>query len=309
MFAMRVALGARIAAPNRCVPKLAHVVARHSRRAPSSNASSNLVSTTAQQPRFLPKFPSTFPPSNRGDALTAKRSATVRGARLALPTATRAHRVSIKTRASLSTHVVQSGENLWAISVQRGVSLNELKAANAKALGRSDTIYPGQQLVVPPGGKRIAVPDAYKPQGGTRSTFTSAANTKTSMSSMNPANLAKKQGLGLVTAGAFFIALAVGIWMFKEDERPPQRYGTGDPYGNDPYGQDPYGQQNGGYRQQPPQQGGYYDQYNQGDWPAQNGGQTGGWTDQQTTQYGAQQRAGDYSQPPQWNDGQNNQRY
>ena len=46
-------------------------------------------------------------------------------------------RVSVAARANLNTHTVASGENLWAISVARGVTLQELKAANAKALGRA----------------------------------------------------------------------------------------------------------------------------------------------------------------------------
>jgi LysM repeat protein len=265
------------------------------------------------QRRFLTHFPPAIPPSSSGDALASRRNHSVRGARLSLPTVHRAKtRVSLAATAQLSTHVVQSGENLWGISAARGVSLNELKAANAKALGRSDVIYPGQQLVVPPGGKRLnssSVPSGYKPSGGIRPTYSAQAPARAATA--NTAALAKKQGLGLVTAGAFFIALAVGIWMFKDTDEParPSRYGQGD-QDEDPYGTDPYGGQRGN------QNGGYYDRYNQGEWPQQNG-QQNGQQQQQQRGYGnqpqqrgydaRQQNGGDYTQPPQWNG--NNHRY
>lgn len=230
-----------------------------------------------------------------GDALTARRSAQVRGARLALRVAPRARRVYIAARANLNTHTVASGENLWAISVARGVTLQELKAANAKALGRGDTIYPGQQLIVPAGGKRFAsVPSGYKPSASTGvGAYKSAGNAGALRASVNPANLAKKQGLGLVTAGAFFIALAAGIWMFKEEE-PPGRGGAPGAYDQRDMsygGLDQGGgfDQGGGYTNG---QGGYYDQYNQGDWPQQPGN---GFGDAR-----ASPRGGDYSGPPQW---------
>jgi len=249
--------------------------------------------------------------SNSGHVLIAKRSAQVRGVNLASPAVTRARRVSVAARANLSTHTVQSGENLWAISVARGVSLSELKAANVKALGRGDTIYPGQRLIVPPGGKRLEVPNGYKPstRPGTGA-YESRAPTRTS--STNPANLAKKQGLGLVTAGAFFIALAVGIWMFKEEEPSPARgYGRRDAYGDDQlyddeagYARDEFGNVQDGRRGAADA---YYDRYNRGDWPRPNGapagqGRNGGWPDQQQG-YGNQPRGGDYSAPPQWGEG------
>ena len=225
-----------------------------------------------------------------GDALTARRSAQVRGARLALRVAPRARRVYIAARANLNTHTVASGENLWAISVARGVTLQELKAANAKALGRGDTIYPGQQLIVPAGGKRFAsVPSGYKPSAGTGvGAYKSAGNAGALRASVNPANLAKKQGLGLVTAGAFFIALAAGIWMFKEEE--PGRGAAGAYDQRDAYGGFDQG---GGYANG---QGGYYDQYNQGEWPRQPGDGIG--------DARASPRGGDYTGPPQWGEDQ-----
>ena len=104
--------------------------------------------------------------------------------------APRARRVYIAARANLNTHTVASGENLWAISVARGVTLQELKAANAKALGRSDTIYPGQQLIVPPGGKRLAsVPSGYKPSAANGVGAYKSASANALRSSVNPANL------------------------------------------------------------------------------------------------------------------------
>ena len=184
-----------------------------------------------------------------------------------------------------------SGENLWAISIARGVTLQELKAANAKALGRSDTIYPGQQLIVPPGGKRFtSVPSGYKPSAGAGVGAYKSASAGL-RASVNPANLAKKQGLGLVTAGAFFIALAAGIWMFKEDEPGRGAAGAYDP--RDAYG-GPNGYDQGGYANG--QGGGYYDQYNQGDWPRQSGAGNGGGP--------TPPRGGDYTGPPQWGEDQ-----
>jgi len=46
----------------------------------------------------------------------------------------------------------QRGESLWGISQRHGVSVEELKAANVRALAggsSDDLIYPGQQLLVP----------------------------------------------------------------------------------------------------------------------------------------------------------------
>ena len=244
----------------------------------------------------MPRVPSRHSRPHSGDALTARRSAQVRGARLAPRVAPRARRVSVAARANLNTHTVASGENLWAISVARGVTLQELKAANAKALGRGDTIYPGQQLIVPPGGKRFAsVPSGYKPSAGAGVGAYKSASAGLS-ASVNPANLAKKQGLGLVTAGAFFIALAAGIWMFKEDEPGRGAAGAYDPrdaYGG-PNGYDQGGYDQGGYANG--QGGGYYDQYNQGDWPRRSGDGNGGGP--------TPPRGGDYTGPPQWGEDQ-----
>jgi|AntAceMinimDraft_12_1070368.scaffolds.fasta_scaffold427002_1 hypothetical protein len=49
----------------------------------------------------------------------------------------------------------------------------------------------------------------------------------------HPPGAAQKSGLGLVTAGAFFIALAVGIFVFKEDDRG--LLGRNRRYNNDRY--------------------------------------------------------------------------
>lgn len=93
----------------------------------------------------------------------SSRSVAARGVSLpSRPIAPRARRVSVAARAALSVHTVQSGENLWAIARARGVACDELVAVNASALGGSDVIYPGQQLVIPSGGKPPA-PDAFKP--------------------------------------------------------------------------------------------------------------------------------------------------
>ena len=301
----RVALGARTATTTRCVspgrPRPRARLARRTVPFASSPFFSNAILTE------IVRVPSPTPHS--GDAQPARGSAQVRGARLAPRAAPRARRVSVAARANLNTHTVASGENLWAISVARGVTLQELKAANAKALGRSDTIYPGQQLIVPPGGKRLAsVPSGYKPSAGTGVGAYKSASAGALRSSVNPANLAKKQGLGLVTAGAFFIALAAGIWMFKEEEPAPGAYGAGAYDQRDAYGgQNGYDQ--GGYDQQGGyangNNGGYYDQYNRGDWNAPSYGNGDNVNDGRTPP-----RGGDYSGPPQWGEDQRyDQRY
>ena len=160
-------------------------------------------------------------------------------------------------------HTVQSGENLWAIARARGVACDELVAVNASALGGSDVIYPGQQLVIPSGGKPPA-PDAFKPPSS--SSFKSYGSSARSSAGFDPARLVEGKGLGLVTAGAFFIALAVGIAAFKEDPYKRPRDTRGDDGGYDDRG---YDDQAGaaGYGQQQ----GYYDQYNRGEWQQYEG--------------------------------------
>ena len=58
-------------------------------------------------------------------------------------------------RAALSVHTVQSGEESAAepSPARASRAAGELVAVNASALGGSDVIYPGQQLVIPSGGK------------------------------------------------------------------------------------------------------------------------------------------------------------
>lgn len=46
-----------------------------------------------------------------------------------------------------TTHTVQSGENLYRISLRYGVSVPDLKKRNNLT---NDTIYPGQQLIIVP---------------------------------------------------------------------------------------------------------------------------------------------------------------
>ena len=123
--------------------------------------------------------------------------------------------------------------------------------------------YPGQQLVIPSGGKPPA-PDAFKPPSS--SSLKSYGSSARSSAGFDPARLVEGKGLGLVTAGAFFIALAVGIAAFKEDPYKRPRDTRGDDGGYDDRG---YDDQAGapGYGQQL----GYYDQYNRGEWQQYEG--------------------------------------
>ena len=133
----------------------------------------------------------------------------------------------VSTRAALTVHTVQKGESLWSIAQKQGTTLEDIKRQNYNTLGGSETIYPGQQLVIPATAKR-PVPSYAKPAAAPSY---SSTNNKTSVynsySTQAPvssyaappvAAARKKNGLGLVTVGAFFIALAVGVYIFKQDE-------------------------------------------------------------------------------------------
>ena len=172
--------------------------------------------------------------------------------------APRARRVSAP-RARPNTHTVASGE-ACAISV-RGRDAQELKAANAKALGRGDTIYPGQQLIVP---RRQAVHLRAFRVRPTRAPAGAYNRLRPPTRLRNPANLAKKWAWARHRGCA---SRRRRVWMFKEDE--PGRGAGRDP--RDAYG----GPGNYDRALRGRQGGGYYDQYNQGDWRGSRAGNGG----------------------------------
>ena len=59
----------------------------------------------------------------------------------------KAAKVSKKTTLN-RYHIVKPGETLYQIGPQYGLSVNKLRQLNK--LGNSDTIYPGQKLVIRP---------------------------------------------------------------------------------------------------------------------------------------------------------------
>ena len=229
------------------------------------------------------------PPSSllsRSDrALTSRGSAQVRGVAVVARPVARARRASVTTSAALSVHTVKSGDNLWAIARARGTTVDELRAVNASSIGRGDVIYPGQQLIIPATAKRSAlgVPSGYRPSTPSYGNYSTAtSSSRASTPAFSRAKLAETQGLGLVTAGAFFIALAAGIWLFKDDkykdgaaarggfDERRDGYVDGEEY-DQAQGRDGWVDRDGNYASNQPQQPGGYEQYNQGDWQAYQG--------------------------------------
>ena len=266
-------------------------------------------------PRLTARGSSCSDPTRRV-ALTAKRAS--RGvavsSRAATTTPRRGARLCVRAAArggGPSVYVVQKGESLWSIAQKQNVSLEELQRVNYNALGGKDVIYPGQQIVVPgaaargpsSGGRMPAVPAFAKPtpsSGGRSSSYapSSSSSSSTSYSSYSsyapskaaalPAPRAAKNG-SLVTAGAFFLALAVGIYIFKQDDVPAtMRFdeSQGEGYGDDQY----YDEQQ--YNQQ------YDQQYDQGYGQQQQG--YGQQQQQQRGEWGGAQQQG-YGSPPEWN--------
>jgi LysM repeat protein len=72
-------------------------------------------------------------------------------------------------QASSVVHTVQVGENLYRISRQHGVSVEAIVQANG--LSNADTVYVGQQLIIPPAtgviGNSPAAPDATSDESTT----------------------------------------------------------------------------------------------------------------------------------------------
>lgn len=120
-------------------------------------------------------------------------------------------------RASASVYTVQRNDNLWNIANKYGVSLDDLKRVNSTTLGGNyDVIFPGTQLVIPGGMKKSSpVPSFARPASSSSYNNYSASVAPASRPAPRSSS---KTGIGLVTAGAFFIALAVGIMVFKDDD-------------------------------------------------------------------------------------------
>ena len=119
--------------------------------------------------------------------------------------------------ASASVYTVQRNDNLWNIANKYGVSLDDLKRVNCTTLGGNyDVIFPGTQLVIPGGMKKsLPVPSFARPASSSSYSNYSASVAPASRPAPRSSS---KTGIGLVTAGAFFIALAVGIMVFKDDD-------------------------------------------------------------------------------------------
>ena len=281
LYATRVALGVRI--DTREVRLVRSPVSSHApRRREIARVLSILRSTLA--PAILTENASRSHPTRRphsGDAPEPPDAAPRSAARASRRASRRARAASASPRAPASnTHTVASGESLWAISVARGVTLPELKAANAKALGRGDTIYPGQQLIVPPGGAPTVRLRAFRVQaqrGRRRGRWPPSAGNAGAPAPPSAANLAKERASvsSPPAAQPLFPPLAAEH-LDVQGEEPPGR-------GAEPLGRTTSGtcravgwtqggglvfDQNDGYTNG---QGGYCDQYNQSDWPQQPG--------------------------------------
>ncbi|MGW9629970.1 LysM peptidoglycan-binding domain-containing protein [Agromyces sp. NPDC055520] len=75
------------------------------------------------------------------------------GQRLALPGGTAAP-APIAVAAELPRHTVVAGDTMSGIAAAYGVSLDEMLSANG--LSRQSLIFPGQSIVLPPGGTEVA---------------------------------------------------------------------------------------------------------------------------------------------------------
>lgn len=71
------------------------------------------------------------------------------------------------------TYTVRSGDSLWAISQQTGVSLNDLFRLNG--LGPASTIYPGQQIILRQAGAPVSTPAPATQTAAPRSAAPAAA--------------------------------------------------------------------------------------------------------------------------------------
>jgi|TARA_B110000483_G_scaffold242866_1_gene330158 LysM repeat protein len=143
----------------------------------------------------------------------------MRGMAVATRPAVRVQR-SVRARgasASASVYTVQRNDNLWNIANKYGVSLDDLKRVNSTTLGGNyDVIFPGTQLVIPGAMRKSSpIPSFARPASSSSYSNYSASVAPAAKPAVRSSS---KTGIGLVTAGAFFIALAVGIMVFKDDD-------------------------------------------------------------------------------------------
>lgn len=106
------------------------------------------------------------------------------------------------------SYTVQNGDTLWGISAQHGMSLEELKANNRLA---SDTIYPGQKLVVAtkqtasqPASNPIAQVPASANTASTRSYTVQNGDTLWSISQKQGTTVSKLQEWNRLSTAAIY---------------------------------------------------------------------------------------------------------
>lgn len=83
------------------------------------------------------------------------------GQRLALPGSGAAAPAQVPVAAELPRHTVVAGDTMSGIAAAYGVALDQMLSANG--LSRQSLIFPGQSIVLPPGGTDVAPPASATP--------------------------------------------------------------------------------------------------------------------------------------------------
>ena len=83
------------------------------------------------------------------------------GQRLALPGSGAAAPAPVPVAAELPRHTVVAGDTMSGIAAAYGVALDQMLSANG--LSRQSLIFPGQSIVLPPGGTDVAAPAPATP--------------------------------------------------------------------------------------------------------------------------------------------------
>ncbi|HEY9365771.1 MAG TPA: LysM peptidoglycan-binding domain-containing protein [Agromyces sp.] len=83
------------------------------------------------------------------------------GQRLALPGSGAAAPAPVPVAAELPRHTVVAGDTMSGIAAAYGVALDQILSANG--LSRQSLIFPGQSIVLPPGGTDVAAPAPATP--------------------------------------------------------------------------------------------------------------------------------------------------